>query len=76
MKVLIFSHKSDIDGMGSAVLSKLAFKDVEYVLCETVNVQTEVEKDYNNKKIYIKNLLTKEMADVIVFLEKGNVVYE
>ena len=30
----------------------------------------------NSKKIYIKNLLTKEMADVIVFLEKGNVVYE
>lgn len=52
MKILLFTHKSDIDGMGSAILSKLSFKDVEYVLCETFNVQTEVEKYYNNGKIY------------------------
>ena len=32
MKVLIFSHGSDIDGMGSVVLSKLAFSKVDYVL--------------------------------------------
>ena len=32
MKVLIFSHGSDVDGMGSVVLSKLAFDKVDYVL--------------------------------------------
>ena len=32
MKVLIFSHGSDIDGMGSVVLSKLVFDKVDYVL--------------------------------------------
>lgn len=52
MKILLFTHKSDIDGMGSAVLSKLAFKEVDYVLCETFNIQNEVEKYYNNQKIY------------------------
>lgn len=26
MKVLLFTHKNDIDGMGNVVLSKLAFE--------------------------------------------------
>lgn len=52
MKVLLFTHKSDIDGMGSAVLAKLAFKDVEYVLCETFNLQEEILKYYATNKIY------------------------
>ena len=33
MKVLIFSHESDIDGLGNIVLAKLAFKDLDYILC-------------------------------------------
>ena len=41
MKVLIFTHKSDIDGMGGAILSKLAFENVDYVLCETFSLQNE-----------------------------------
>ncbi len=52
MKILLFTHKSDIDGMGSVVLSKLAFKQVDYVLCETFNLQKEIEKYYQNKTIY------------------------
>ncbi len=31
MKVLLFTHKSDIDGMGSVILAKLAFKEVNYI---------------------------------------------
>ena len=38
MKTLIFSHVSDIDGIGGVVLAKLAFSDVDYVLCETFNL--------------------------------------
>ena len=30
MKVLLFTHMSDIDGMGNAVLAKLAFENVNY----------------------------------------------
>lgn len=52
MKVLIFTHKSDIDGMGGAVLAKLAFKNVDYVLCETFELQNEIQKFYDNGKIY------------------------
>lgn len=31
-KVIIFSHESDIDGLGSIVLGKIAFGDIDYVL--------------------------------------------
>ncbi len=52
MKVLIFTHKSDIDGMGGAILAKLAFESVDYVLCETFNLQNEITKYYENNSIY------------------------
>lgn len=52
MKVLLFTHLSDIDGMGNAVLAKLAFHDVDYVLCETFNLQNEILKYYSDKSIY------------------------
>lgn len=52
MKVLIFTHKSDIDGMGGAILAKLAFQDVKYVLCETFNLQDEIKKYYESGEIY------------------------
>ena len=52
MKVLIFTHKSDIDGMGGAILAKLAFQDVKYVLCETFNLQGEIKKYYESGEIY------------------------
>lgn len=31
-KVIIFSHESDIDGLGCVILAKLAFNEVDYVL--------------------------------------------
>ena len=52
MRVLIFTHKSDIDGMGSVVLSKLAFKETDYVLCETFNLANEFKAYYDLDKIY------------------------
>ena len=52
MKVLLFTHKNDIDGMGNAVLSKLTFKEVEYNLCGTFDLQKKVEEYYESGKIY------------------------
>ena len=52
MKVLIFTHKNDIDGMGNAVLSKLAFNNVDYVLCETFDLIDKVNEYINTNKIY------------------------
>ena len=44
MKVLLFTHKNDIDGMGNAILAKLAFDSVDYVLCETFDLKKKVEE--------------------------------
>ena len=52
MKVLLFTHKSDIDGMGNVVLAKLAFENVNYVLSETFNLQNEISKFYEDGSIY------------------------
>lgn len=52
MKVLLFTYKSDIDGMGNVVLAKLAFDNVNYVLSETFNLQNEISKFYEDGSIY------------------------
>ena len=52
MNTLIFPHRSDIDGMGGAVLANLAFDDATYVLCETFNLQEMIKKYYENGNIY------------------------
>ena len=52
MKVLIFTHKNDIDGMGNAILSKLAFDNVDYILCETFDLIDKVNECINTNKIY------------------------
>jgi oligoribonuclease NrnB/cAMP/cGMP phosphodiesterase (DHH superfamily) len=57
MKILLFTHKSDIDGMGNAVLAKLAFDDVDYILCEGYNLQSEVLKFYEDESIYNYDLI-------------------
>lgn len=52
MDVLLFTHKSDIDGMGPVVLSLLAYSNVDYILCETFNLEKEIDKYFESNKIY------------------------
>lgn len=53
MKDLIFSHNSDIDGMGGIVLLKLAKNnEIDYELCETFNINKKFKEYYMNKKLY------------------------
>ncbi len=52
MKVLLFTHKNDIDGMGNAILSKLAFDEVDYQLCGTFDLTKKVESYFEEDKIY------------------------
>ena len=52
MKVLLFTHKNDIDGIGNVILSKLAFNKVNYVLCETFDLQQKVTDFIMTKEIY------------------------
>lgn len=52
MKILLFTHKNDIDGMGNAVLAKLAYENVDYNLCGTFDLVKIVEEYYTSGKIY------------------------
>ena len=66
MKVLLFTHKNDIDGIGNVILSKLAFDNVDYVLCGTFDLQQKVNeyitknKIYEYEKIFITDLCLEE----------------
>ena len=73
MKRIIFSHESDIDGMGSIVLSNIAFDSFDYELFPNVN-ELEVRFRYlmdNNlldkyDEIYITDLsLLKPSIDMV-----------
>ena len=52
MKVLLFTHKNDIDGMGNAILAQLAFSEVDYELCGTFDLTSSVESYFEGDKIY------------------------
>ena len=72
MKVLLFTHKNDIDGMGNAILSQLAFDEVDYVLCATFDLTKSVEnylKDksiYNYDRVYVTDLCLEEPVLTII----------
>ena len=52
MKVLVISHESDIDGMGSIVLAKLAFEQVDYILTDTPRLPELITELRDSDKIY------------------------
>lgn len=57
MRVLLFTHEQDIDGMGSAVIGKVAFPEFEYVPCKTFEIDSQFKKYMDNKKIYEYDLI-------------------
>ena len=52
MKVLLFSHGSDIDGMGSIILSNLAFEKVDYHFSEINTLDEQILEEINSNNIY------------------------
>lgn len=53
MNRLLFSHKSDIDGMGEVILSIIAFKDIDYILCNNVSdLEEKFNEEYNSGNLY------------------------
>ena len=52
MKVLLFTHSQDIDGMGCALLAKEAFKNYDLVPTKTFDITKNVKEYIDNKKIY------------------------
>ena len=53
MKRLLYSHRSDIDGMGSVILSKIAFDEIDYTLCKNIaDLSDTLKEDYEAGKLY------------------------
>lgn len=67
LKCIIFSHESDIDGLGCVVLASLAFKDLRYVLEHNTGSLEPVVRDFYEvglldyyDKIFITDLALEE----------------
>lgn len=72
-KVVIFSHESDIDGLGCVILAKLAFSEAKYVLAPNVEKLELIFRDYlntekleNYDKIFVTDLALYDPALTMV----------
>ena len=78
MKVLLFTHSQDIDGMGCAVLARKAFGDYTLVPTKTFEITKNVEnyikskKIYDFDKIYVTDLCIKE--PVLKFIDNDEIL--
>ena len=52
MKILLFSHGSDIDGMGSIIISNVFFDEVNYKYAEIHNLDELILSEIDNNSIY------------------------
>lgn len=57
-KVLMISHIADIDGMGSVILAKKYYKNIDYILCEVRDLPEIFESDIfsNYEDIFLCDL--------------------
>lgn len=76
MKVLLFTHSQDIDGIGCAIIATKAFKDCKIEPTKTFDITSNVKKYIDNKeiydydKIYVTDLCIKE--PVLEFINNDN----
>lgn len=52
MKILLMTHKVDIDGMGSAVLAKLIYQNIDILYLDTFEINDKLTELFDNKTIY------------------------
>lgn len=57
MKVLLFTHEQDIDGIGSVVIGQFAFQELDYVPCKTFEIDKQFQSYIDNKRIYEYDLI-------------------
>lgn len=72
MKVLLITHKPDIDGITPIILSKFVFEDIDYITLETHETNPTLRDYIENKKfdsydkIFITDLsVNKDICDLI-----------
>lgn len=80
MKVLLFTHEQDIDGMGNAILGKLAFEKFDFITCKTFEINKKVQETiangsiYNYDKVFVTDLCIKE--PLLGFIDKNESIKE
>ena len=57
MKVLLFTHEQDIDGMGSVLIGKKAFSELDYVPCKTFEIDKNFNEYLSDGRIYNYDLI-------------------
>ena len=72
-RIIIFSHESDIDGLGCVILTKLAFPETEYVLAPNVEKLELIFRNFlqsgkleNYYKIFVTDLALYDPSLTIV----------
>jgi len=73
MKVKLFTH-TDLDGCGCAIITKMAYKDVDIEFCDYDNVNERVENFYigssknNYDKVFITDIsVNEDVANIIEY---------
>ena len=66
-KILVISHIADVDGMGSVILGKKFYGDIDYILCETKDLVEIFKDDFRSYDvIYVCDLpICKDAINVI-----------
>ena len=66
-KILIISHMADCDGMGSVILGIKYYSDIDYILCESSDLEELLKEDFSNyEQIFICDLpFSKDAIKVI-----------
>ena len=74
MKTLLFTHGADIDGMGSAVLSKLAFEDIDIIYARNVSdLDTKFKEEYESGRLFNYDVIY--ITDLSLKMDIANIVF-
>ena len=73
MKRLLFTHGADIDGMGSAILSKIAFEQIDIIYARNVSdLDSKFKEEYESGRLYNYDIVY--ITDLSLKMDLANTV--
>ena len=76
MKVLLFTHEQDIDGMGSALLADIAFDKYDLIPCKTFEITEKFKNNISNFDQYDQIIVTDLCVKEPILSEINNSKYK
>ena len=74
MKRLLFTHGADIDGMGSAILSKIAFEQIDIIYARNVSdLDSKFKEEYESGSLYNYDVIY--ITDLSLKMDIANAVF-